>query len=47
MNFDLTKEQALIRKVMREFTLNEVKEIAAETDKTCEYPKETVDKLFR
>ena len=47
MNFDLTKEQALIRKVMREFTLNEVKEIAAETDKTSEYPKETLDKLFR
>ena len=46
MEFELTREQALIRKMMREFTENEVKPIAAETDKTCEYPRENIEKLF-
>lgn len=47
MEFDLTREQLLVQKMIREFTEKEVKPIAAETDKTCCYPKETVDKLFR
>ena len=28
---------------MREFTENEVKPIAAETDRTCEYPRENIE----
>ena len=47
MNFNLTREQELIRKSMKEFTEAEVKPIAAETDRTAEYPKDTIDKLFR
>ncbi|MGE4277905.1 MAG: acyl-CoA dehydrogenase [Lawsonibacter sp.] len=47
MDFELTQEQELIRKTMREFTENEIKPIAAETDRTCAYPKGTIDQLFR
>ena len=47
MDFELTREQELIRKTMREFTEHEIKPIAAETDRTCAYPKETIDQLFR
>ena len=47
MDFELTREQELIRKTMRDFTEHEIKPIAAETDRTCAYPKETVDQLFR
>ncbi len=47
MDFRLTKEQELVRKAIREFTENEVKPIAAETDRTCNFPKENIDKLFR
>ena len=32
--------------MVRAFTENEVKPIAAETDKTCEYPRENIEKLF-
>ena len=46
MEFNLSKEHQLIRKMMAEFTEKEVKPIAAETDRTCEYPKETIEKLF-
>ena len=47
MDFNLTKEQELIRKSLREFTEAEVKPIAAETDRTEQYPADTIDKLFR
>ena len=47
MDFNLTKEQELIRKALAEFTEAEVKPIAAETDRTSQYPKDTIDKLFR
>ena len=47
MDFNLTREQALIQKTLREFTEAEVKPIAAETDRTSEYPKDTIDQLFR
>ena len=47
MDFNLTREQELVRKMMRSFTENEVEPIAAETDRTSEYPAETIDKLFR
>ena len=47
MDFNLTREQTLIQKMVRAFTENEVKPIAAETDKSCEYPRENIEKLFR
>ena len=46
MEFELTREQELVRKMMREFTETQVKPIAAETDKTSAYPRETIEKLF-
>ena len=46
MEFTLSREHQLIQKMMAGFTENEVKPIAAETDRSCEYPKETIDKLF-
>jgi butyryl-CoA dehydrogenase len=46
VDFNLTREQTLIQKMVRAFTENEVKPIAAETDKTCEYPRENIEKLF-
>ncbi|MBP5751189.1 MAG: acyl-CoA dehydrogenase [Firmicutes bacterium] len=46
MDFDLSREHQLLRKMMAEFTENEVKPIAAESDRTCQYPKENIDKLF-
>lgn len=47
MNLELTTEQKMIQKMVREFTENEVKPIAAETDRTAQYPAETIDQLFR
>ncbi len=46
MDFNLTKEQALVRKMMHDFAENEIKPIAAETDRTSEFPRETIEKLF-
>ena len=46
MNFNLSREHQMIRKMMAEFTEKEVKPIAAETDRTCEYPRENIEKLF-
>ena len=46
MDFNLSREHQLIRKMMAEFTEKEVKPIAAETDRTCEYPRENIEKLF-
>ncbi len=47
MDFNLTREQELVRKALSEFTEAEVKPIAAETDRTEQYPKDTIDQLFR
>ena len=47
MNLELTMEQKMIQKMVREFTENEVKPIAAETDRIAQYPAETIDQLFR
>lgn len=47
MDFSLTREQELIRKMIRAFTENEVKLIAAEIDRTHEFPAENIRKLFR
>ena len=46
MDFNLSREHQLIRKMIAEFTEKEVKPIAAETDRTCEYPRENIEKLF-
>ncbi|UCE73519.1 MAG: acyl-CoA dehydrogenase [Methanomassiliicoccales archaeon] len=45
MDFALTKEQEMVRKMVREFAENELRPIAADIDKTCEFPKETVKKM--
>jgi butyryl-CoA dehydrogenase len=45
MDFALTKEQEMVRKMVRDFAEAELRPIAAEIDKTCEYPKETVKKM--
>ena len=47
MNLELTMEQKMIQKMVCEFTENEVKPIAAETDRTAQYPADTIDQLFR
>ena len=47
MDFNLSREHQLIRKMMAEFTEKEVKPIAAETDRTCEYPRDNIEKLFK
>jgi len=47
MNFSLTKEQELVRQMVREFAINEVKPIAAEIDVTERFPMENVEKMAR
>lgn len=46
MDLSLTKEQALIQKMVRGFTQKVVEPIAAETDRTSAYPAETIGRLF-
>jgi alkylation response protein AidB-like acyl-CoA dehydrogenase len=45
MNFELTKEQAMIRKLIRDFTQEEVAPEADERDRTGMFPKEIFTKL--
>ncbi|WP_035293861.1 acyl-CoA dehydrogenase [Clostridium sp. KNHs214] len=47
MNFALTKEQELVKQMVREFTENEVKPLAAEIDETEEFPMENVKKMAK
>lgn len=47
MNFGLTREQELVRQMVREFAVNEVKPIAAEIDETERFPMETVEKMAK
>jgi butyryl-CoA dehydrogenase len=47
MNFNLSKEQEMIREVMRKFAESEVQPIAAEIDEEGRFPRETVDKMAR
>ena len=47
MNFSLTKEQEMVRKLLKEFSENEVKPLAAEVDATERFPRETVEKMAR
>lgn len=47
MDFNLSREHQMLQKTMSDFTEHEVKPIAAETDRTCEYPRENIEKLFQ
>lgn len=47
MNFQLTREQELVRQMVREFAVNEVKPIAAEIDETERFPIENVEKMAK
>jgi butyryl-CoA dehydrogenase len=47
MDFHLTKEQLLVRKMFREFAENEVKPLAAEIDEKERFPMETVEKMAK
>jgi len=47
MDFELTEEQQMIRKVVKDFAEQEVDPIAAEIDETCEFPEENVEKMGR
>ncbi|OIK09442.1 acyl-CoA dehydrogenase [Bacillus sp. MUM 116] len=47
MNFDLTEEQGMIRKLIRDFAEAEVAPGADERDRTGEFPKEIFDKLAK
>lgn len=44
MNFNLTKEQEMVKKMVREFAINEVEPIAAEIDEEARFPLETIEK---
>ncbi|WP_408956006.1 acyl-CoA dehydrogenase [Natroniella sp. ANB-PHB2] len=45
MKFNLSDEQKMIRKVLRDFAKKEIDPIAAEIDETCEFPLENVKKM--
>ena len=45
MNFQPTKEQEFVRKMVREFAVNEVEPLAADIDKEHRFPVETVEKM--
>jgi butyryl-CoA dehydrogenase len=45
MDFELTKEQQMIRKMVRDFAEKEIMPIAQETDKTGEFPWEVIRKM--
>ena len=47
MDFKLSKEHELLRKMYREFAQNEVKPLAAELDEEERFPKETIPKLAK
>ena len=47
MNFQLTKEQELVRKMVRGFADAEVEPIAAAIDQEQRFPRETVEKMAR
>ena len=45
MDFQLTKEQEMVRGLFRDFAEKEVKPLAIEVDETHEFPRETVKKM--
>jgi butyryl-CoA dehydrogenase len=44
VNFELTEEQNLLQRTVREFAESEVKPLAKEIDETCHFPRETFRK---
>ena len=42
MNLDLTEDQKLLQKSVREFAEAEVKPLASENDETGRFPRETI-----
>lgn len=47
MDFNLTKEQEMVRKLMHDFAEKEVKPLAAEVDELERFPRETVEKMVK
>jgi butyryl-CoA dehydrogenase len=47
MNFQLTKEQEFVQKMVREFAQTEVEPLAAEIDQEHRFPTETVEKMAK
>lgn len=47
MNFQLSKEQEMVRKMVREFAVTEAEPLAAEIDKEHRFPVETVEKMAK
>ena len=47
MNFQLTKEQEFVRKMVREFAETEVEPLAADIDQEHRFPEETVEKMAK
>ena len=47
MDFKLTKEQEMIKKMVREFAENEMKPIASEIDENERFPEETIKKMAK
>lgn len=45
MNFSLTREQQMVKKMIKEFAETEIEPITEELDETAEFPHETVAKL--
>lgn len=45
MDFNLTKEQDAVRRMVREFAEREIGPIAAQIDETCEFPDATVKRM--
>ena len=45
MDFHLSKEHLLVRKMNREYAKNEVKHLAEELDEEERFPMETVDMM--
>ncbi|WP_096440232.1 acyl-CoA dehydrogenase family protein [Alteribacter populi] len=45
MNFSLTKEQQMIKEMVRDFAKNEVEPLADEVDRTSRFPAETFKKI--
>lgn len=45
MNFELNKQQELVRKMVRDFAKNEIEPIASEIDETEEFPVDIVTKM--
>ena len=45
MDFNLSKEKKMCRKVYKDFAENEIEPIAAEIDENCEFPVENIKKM--